>query len=805
MGKLWTDIRHGLRVLVRNGGASTLAVVCLGFGIGIQTTMFAGADPWLFRPLPYAEPERLAAVREADPRGSSRLASVASFFTWKEQSTSFADLGAVARVGFNLSTEDEPERIRGARITASLFPLLGVQPVEGRVFTIEEDRPAGPPVCLIGQALWRRHFHGENGVIGATLKIDGEAHTVVGLMPPGWAFPEQAEVWTPLRLDPGERDRARRWLDVTGRLRPGVSLESARGELETLARRVAAEHPDTNAGWGFRVTPLLEQLTPPGIRTALLLMLAAALFVLLIACANVASLLLAQGIDRRREIATRLALGAAPGQVLRQMLVESLLLALPGGALGVALGSWGTDLMARSVPIPPPFWATMEMNPRVLLATLASSLLASVAAGLLPGLEAARLDVRGALQEGGRSSSAGVRSRRLGNTLVAAELAVSVVLLSSALLMIRSFRERQRFDLGLDPGGVLSARLTLSGERYLKASARSAFLEEVIRRARALPGVEAAAGVTSLLMSDEMGGGWSTAYFEVEGLPVPAAKRPSTMVQAATAEGFAALGIAILQGRGFLESEVAEGADVTVVSDGLARRFWPGLDPLGRRLRLGEGEWLRVVGVAREVREPKSILGLGDKPPGQVYLPYSRQAFSNVTLVVRGTQPAALAGALRVEVRRLDPLLPLYDVRTLMEARRRADWVARLWGQMLAWAAAVGVLLACVGVYGVVTRSVARRTQEIGVRMALGADRGAVVGLVLGQGLRLSLAGVAVGVLGALLLTRVLAGLLYGVSATDPATLLASALVLLGVAVLATYLPARRATTVDPIAALRSE
>jgi len=805
MSELWSDVRHGLRVLARNRGPSLLAVLCLGLGIGLHTTMFAGADPWLFRPLPYAEPARLAGMREVDPRGSSQLVSSPTFFLWKDQSRSFADVGAVVRAGFNLSTDAEPERIPGALITTSLFPLLGVPPVEGRLFTPGEGGPGGPPVCLIGHDLWRRHFDGRAGVVGGTLKIDGEVHTIVGRMPPGWAFPEYAEVWTPLRLDPGDRDRTRRGLDVIVRLRSGQSVESARAELETLAGRVAAEHPETSAGWGFRITPLLEGLTPPGVRAALLLMLGAAGFVLLIACANVANLLLAQSIDRRREIATRLALGAGPGPLLRERLVESLLLALAGGAVGTPLAHWGTALLTGSIPVRTPFWATMAVNPRVLAATLVSCVFASVAAGLLPALEAARLDLRGALQDGGRAASAGARSRHLGNALVAAELAASVVLLSGALLMVRSFRERQRFDLGFKPEGALAARLTLSGVPYREASARAVFLDDVVRRAHALPGVEAAAALTSLPFSDEFGGGWSTDSLDVEGLATPSAARPSTLVQASTTEGFAALGIAIREGRGFHESEVAAGADVVVISESVARRFWPGQDPLGRRLRLGEGDWLRVVGVAREVREPNSILGLDRKPPGQVYVPYLRRPFSTVMVVVRGREPAALADALRREVRALDPLLPLYDVRTLVEARRRADWVARLWGQMLAWAAAVGALLACVGVYGVVARNVARRTQEIGVRMALGADRGAVLGLVLGQGLRLSLFGVGVGVLGALVLTRALAGLLYGVSAADPTTLLGSALVLGGVAVLATYFPARRATTVDPIAALRAE
>jgi len=805
MDQLWAEARYGLRMLVRNWGSSVLAILCLGLGIGLQTTMFASGDPWLFRPLPYEEPERLAAVREIDPQGSARFASTPSFFTWKEEGTPFLDLGAFVRFEFNLSTEDVPERIEGARITASLFPLLGAGPARGRAFTEEEDRPRGSAVCLISHEMWQRRFGARAGVLGETLKIDGAIHTIVGVMPAGWAFPEYAEVWTPLRLEPSDRDREERGLDVIARLRPDVSFERAQSQLAALADQVAAEHPAASAGWGFRAAPLLEDLTPPGVRVALFLMIGAAGFVLLIACANVANILLARGVDRRREIATRIALGAGVGRLVRQMIVETLLLAGAGGGLGVLLAFWLTELLSGSVPVRPPFWALTEINPRVLLASLASCILASVVAGLVPALEAARLDVRTTLQEGGRGSTAGRRARRLGSGLVATQMAASVVLMSGAILMLRSFHERQRVDLGFEVQDALVARLTLSGERYGEPIARYAFLDEVLRRVRALPGVESAAATTSLPMSDELGGGWSMLPFAIEGLATPAAERPSTVVQSATDEAFAALGIAILEGRGFHEEEVAKGIDVAVVSEGLAHRFWPGTSPLERRLRLADGPWLRVVGVAREIGEPNSILGSDIKPPWQVYIPYIQRPSSTVTLVVRGMQPATFAAAVREEVRGLDRLLPLYDVRTLAEARRRADWVARVWGEMLALAAAAGTLLACVGVYGVVGRNVARRTNEIGVRMALGASRRAVFGLVFAQSLRLSLAGLAAGLVGALAVTRALAGLLYGVSASDPWSLLASALALGTVAALATYPPARRAATVDPIAALRSE
>jgi predicted permease len=534
-------------------------------------------------------------------------------------------------------------------------------------------------------------------------------------------------------------------------------------------------------------------------------MLGASGFVLLIACANVSNVLLARSLDRRREIATRLALGASPRQILVDSLLESLVLALAAGGLSVVLAREGVVLLRSAIPIQPPFWATMELNPRVLLATLASCLVACLAAGLFPALEAARLDVRSVLQEGGRGSRGGGRSRRWGKALVAAEIATSVVLLSGALLLVRSFWERQRFDLGFRPEGALAARVTLSGSAYREATARAVFLDEALRRVHALAGVEAAAALTSLPVSDELGGGWSSASFEVDGLPTTEADRPTAVVAGVTADAFAALGVAVREGEAFRESEARNGDPVVVVSADLARRYWPQGTALGRRLRLDGGDWLRIVGIADEVREPGSILGVDMKPGGQIWIPYLRRPSASVTIVVRSPEPGAVAAALLRDLQAVDPRLPVYEVRTLAEARRRADWVARLWGQMLAWAAAVGILLACAGVYGVVARGVARRTQEIGVRMALGASRRAVLALVVREDMKPAIVGAAAGLLGALVLTRMLAGLLHGVSASDPATLGGSALALSTVAALATYLPARRATAVDPVTALRNE
>jgi putative ABC transport system permease protein len=810
MRELWHDVRHGARVLIHHRGTFVLAALCLGLGVGINTTMFASADPWLFRSLPYTEPERLATVREVRGSDAASELSTPSFLEWSRASRAFSAWGAFVRVGYNLSTAEEPERVQGATITASLFPMLGARPVVGRPFQAEEDDTGAGRVCLISHALAQRRFTQVELAVGRTLTIDGQDHTIVGVMPRGWAFPEYAEIWKPLSLaatEPGDAasDRTRRRLDVIARLRPEASFEAAEAELDAAARRAAREHPESNAGWGARVRPLAEDMTPPGVRVALVLMLVATGFVLLIACANVATLLLAQALDRRREIATRIALGAGPGRLIRQLLAESLLLSFAGGVLGIGLAVYGMDFMASLTPVRLPFWATTGINLRVLAATLASCVVASIAFGLLPALEAARIDVRSSLQEGGRGSSVGARTRRLGERLVATELALALVLASGAGIMLRSFWERQRAPLGFELRNALVARVSLSGERYRNPAARAAFVDAALRRVSSVPGVEAVAATTALPMSDELGSGWAAVAFEVEGTPLPPVERPTALYASATAHLLRALGLPLVKGRTFRESEIADAAPVALVNEDLARRFWPQADAVGRRLRLADGAWLSIIGVVGDTREPSSILGFGAKPSGQIYLPYTRDAGDTLALVVRGPQRPGLAQAVMAAVGGADRALPVYGVRTLEEARRLADWVAAMWGQLLAWAAGGGVLLTCTGIYGVVSRGVARRSHEIGVRMALGADRRAVVGLVLRQGMRLGLIGIAAGVVGSLLLMRALSGLIYGVSPYDPPTLACAALALAGLTLLATYGPALRATRVDPMRALRSE
>jgi predicted permease len=807
MEMLVVSLRRARRSLWRHKGLSALAILCMGLGIGTCVTLFSAANPWLFRPLPYAAPDRLVGLRETvDQLGrewtQSVLLSPANYLDWRARARSFEDMATFARLEYNLSRDGEPERVPAAQITGGLFPFLGVSPVHGRVFAAEEDRP-GSAVALIGHALWERRFGKDPAVLGRTITLDGTLHTIVGVMPPRFAFPEYAEVWTPLGLGPGaSRDRHR--LDALARLKPGISVAQAQADLSAVAAGLAQEHPDTNRGRGALVRPYLETQTPPGVVMGLYLLIGAGLFVQLIASLNVANLLLVKAAGQRHEIALRLALGAGRARVLHQFLLETLLLTAAGCALGVLLGSLGARAVVGSTPVRPPFWVDFSLDARVVAFTIAVAALSALLVGLVPALQARHANLLEDLKEGGRTMAAAGRAR-LGRVLVVSELAAALVLLIGAALMVQSFQQRSGADPGLDAHGVLTAELALSGDSYREPEQRAAFLEELLRRLRARPEVQEAGASNALPFPDPLKGGWWTRAFEIEGQPEPE-RAPRAVYFAGTAGHLPAVGIPLRQGRLFTPEEEVEGRDVAVVSETLAQRFWKADDPLGKRLRLQGGPWLRVVGVAGEVRDAGDMTLIDAKPPGQIYVPYRRHAPPVVSLAVRTrSDPALFAENLRGVVRSLDPALPVQSVFTLDEVRLRSAWVARMWGQMLSQVAALALILAALGVYGVVSYSVSQRTHEIGIRMAVGADRGRVLRLVLGDGMRLGLRAVAVGTLGALLVTRSLARLLHGVSALDPLTFVACAAALLLAALVASYAPAWRGTRVDPMVALRAE
>ena len=809
MDTLAQSLRRALRSLSRHRGVSVLAVLCMGLGIGTCVTLFTAANPWLFRPLPYPDPERLVALREtvapnaAGPSRSSLL-SGPNYLDWQARSRSFAGLGGFERVDHNLTTDSDPARVRAARVTASLFPLLGAAPVLGRGIAEEEDRPGGR-VALIGHALWQRHFGADGAVLGRKLTLDGVPFTIVGVMPDGFAFPEYAEVWTPLGLQAEGADRGEHRVDAIARLRPGITVAQAQAELDGVAAELARAHPQANDGRGARVRPLLDSLTPPGIVAGMYLLIAAGLFVQLIASANVANLLLVKAAAQRQEIAVRLALGAGRGRVLRQFLTETLLLGAAGSVLGLLLGSFGIDRVFGASPIRPPFWVRFDIDARVLAFALTVAVGSALLVAVVPALQAGRTQLVQDLKEGSRTVAAGVRGR-LGRLLVVSELAVALVLLIGAALMMQSFLRRYHRDPGLDSRGVITARLALSGEAYREPARRAEFLEELLRRLRALPEVQEAGGANALPFPDPLQGfSWSR-VFEVDGQPREKGQRPRATYFSITAGQIAALGIPLRQGRAFTAEEAREGRDVVLVSQALAKHAWGAADPLGRRLRIQDGPWLRVVGVVDDVRGTGDMHLADSDALGQVYVPYGQDAWTQVSLAVRTrSDPARFAESLRHELRALDPTLPAHAVFTLEEVRLRSAWVSRMWGWMLVQVAALALVLAALGVYGVVSYSVSQRTHEIGIRMAVGAARGHVLRLVLGDGLRLALQAVGLGLLGAVALTRALGGLLYGVGALDPPTLLGCAAALLLAALIATCAPAWRGTRVDPMVALRAE
>jgi predicted permease len=658
-------------------------------------------------------------------------------------------------------------------------------------------------VALIGHALWQRLFSADPAAIGRTLKVDGVAHTVVGVMPEGFAFPEYAEVWTPLRLEQGAGDRHLYHLDVMARLSPRVTLDQARADLRNVAADLEREYPDTHRGRGAKVASLLDEATPPGVAAALRLLIAAGLLVQLIACANVANLLLARAAGRRKETAVCLALGAGRGRLLRRHLTEAVLLTAAGAALGLFLAWWGTAQTYGAVPVRPPFWVVLGLDARVLAFTLAVTALSAFLVSLAPVVQARKASIVDDLKEGARTLAGGPRGR-LGSALVVAELGLSLVLLVGATLLARSFVHRYDTGAGFDTKGVLTARLTLSGVAYADPAKRAAWLEELVRRVRARPSVEDAGVANGLPFPDPLYGGWWSRVLEAEGRPAEPERRPSATYATATAGYLRALGLPSVEGRLFSAEEEAEGRAVVLVSDGLARRLWNG-SAVGRRLRLGNGGWLEVVGVVRETKDAGDVLGVGARPSGQVYVPYRLDPWTAVSIVVR-TQgdPRRLAPALREDLRALDPSLPLHSVFTLDDVRSRAVWVPRLWSRMLAAVAVFALLLSALGVYGVVSYAVSQRTHELGVRVAVGAERGDVLRLVLGQGLRLALGAAAVGLMGSYALSGTLSGLLYGVDPLDPLTLIGCTGFLAFVALAASYGPAWRATRVDPLTALRA-
>ncbi len=809
MTSLLQDLRYSLRVIRKHPVASAVIVATLALGIAANTAMWAGFDAWIVRPLPLEDPDTLVTLAETQPRlGAGRHPiSPANLRDWQEQSRTLSEIAAYDRRMFNFYHRYEPQRVAGASVSAGLFPLLGVAPARGRHFLESEDRPGGPLVAILSHHAWQIRFDGDPEIVGKTVRLDDRLHEIVAVMPPGFKFPEWAELWTPLALDPDELPRGERFLEAIGRLAPGATLETARAELGAIAERLAKLYPESNSGWGVSVLPVREEWVPPVIRVALLSSLGAAFFVLLIICANVANLMLAQATGRQRETALRAALGASRRRLVRQALTESTLLALAAGALGTALGGWGVRWMKSWAPIEPPYMFEFAVDGRALAYTLLVSLAAGLVCGLAPVVRSSGLDLAETLKSGGRSGE-GVRGSRMRDALVVLELAFCVLLVVGALLMVKSFLEEQRIDTGYRTRGVLTLRLSLTGEAYDDPRQRVAFLDRALDRLASLTGVETV-GATSHLPASRSG--WETVRLEAEGRPARPGEEPRTTRYAVSREYLETLDVSVTAGRPFTASEVLDGGEVAIVSESLAAHLWPGEDPLGRRLRtVGEeetGPWRTVVGIAGHVDPGHSMVDSGGRPRSQLYVPYGAEPAAMVTLALRSdADVASLAPAVRSELRRVDPGVPVSEVLPIERAIEKVQWVSRYFGRLFTLYAAIALLIAALGVYGITADSVSRRRREMGIRIALGARPGDLLRQVLVRhGLRLGVLGVAIGLVAALPLARFLSSMLYRVSASDPAVFAGVGLLLAAMAGLASYLPARQAARVDPIETLRFE
>lgn len=805
MRTLWQDLRYGLRMLWKSRGFTAVSALSLALGIGANTMIFSMVNALIIRPLPYADAGRLYVLAGTQLQKGIEEGGLSypDFVDWQEQNRSFESVAAFYDRGFNLAGEHEPERVEGSSVSANVFRVLGVAPALGRDFLSEEDQADAAPVVLISHGTWQRRFNSDLNVAGKTIRIDGRNHSIIGVMPDGFKFPEESEVWTPLALRNTEESRGTRYLNCVGRLRQGVMAEQAEAELRTIARQLEERYPISNGGWSAMVQPLREDLVGEEIRLFMSILLGAVGFVLLIACSNVANLLLARGAARQKEMGIRTALGAGRWRVVRQLLTESILVALMGGVLGIFIAMWGIDLMVASIPEQLPFWIRFDIDARVLVFTLIVSTMTGVVFGLAPALQASKPDLHSILKEGGRGSTEGIRRNRLRSALVVVEVALALVLLIGATLMIKSFLRVQEIAPGFNPQGVLTMQLSAQGAQYDEDDQKAAFFTEVVRRIASVSGVRAVGATSSL----PLGGNNSTTSLLVEGQTYPPGAEPSAAITAIAGNYFEAIGIPLLQGRVFTERDAKEAPRVVIINETIARRFFQNEEPVGRRIQRSnspDSPWFTIVGVVGDVKRQELI----ERPEFQLYFPHEQNAWRAMTIVVRGEgDPTGLTAAVRNEIWRVDKDQPVYSVQTMERviAASEAVWIARLQGSLMGLLGIVALVLASIGIYGVIAYSVSRRTHEIGIRMALGAQTRDVLRLVVGQGLILISIGIVIGLAGAFLLTRAMASLLYGVTATDPVTFIVVTFVLFSVALLASYIPARRATRVDPMTALRYE
>ena len=794
MTTLLQDLRYAIRMLLKNIGFTVVAVLALTLGIGADTAIFSVVNTVLLTPLPYAESDRLVFLWESGQQIERMSVAYPNFVDWREQNTVFENIGVFRRQNYNLTGSGEPERLVGAMMSADLFDVLKVEAEKGRVFINDEDKPGASPVVVLSHGLWQRRFGGDPNILDQSITLDGRAYTVIGIMPPDFLFPSRAELWTSVgqaSTEPSWENRGNHpGLQGVARLKPGVTVEQAREGMEIVAVNLEKQYPDSNTGNRVTIIPALESVVQ-SIRPALRVLFVAVGFVLLIACANVANLLLARATSRQKEIAIRTALGARRWRVIRQLLTESILLSIFGGAFGLLLANWGVKLIIAISPNSIPRAREIGLDNRVLAFTIAVSLLTGIIFGLVPALQMSKPDLNETLKDAGRGSTG--RRHVLRSALVVAEVALTLVLLVGAGLMIRSFYRLQQVDPGFNYDNLLTFNISLPQKKYAEDAQKINFYDQVTEKIRALPGIQTVGLSSGLPLGNN---GWQTS-FVIDGQPPPEpGKTPLTEAATASPDYFRAMNIALLKGRGFTEQDTKDSPRVVLIDEEFARRYWPDEEAVGKRIRQGGNDprnpLIEVVGIVRRVK----MDGLAeDSNRVQSYYPFRQLAFGGMTVVVKtSADPMSIVSAVRQQVLSIDPDQPIYNLNTMQQLRTDSIAPEQLNLMLLGIFAAVALILAAVGIYGVMAYSVTQRTHEIGIRMALGARPGDVLGMVIRQGMKLAMGGLVIGIGGAWLATRAMASLLFGVSATDAVTFIAVPIVLAVVALVACAVPARRAT-----------
>lgn len=801
MKKLWQDIRYAFRMLIKNPGFALIAITTLAIGIGANAAIFSVVSSLLLRPYPYKDPDQLVVLRMANlKRGISDVdMSYGDYTVFKERNRSFQELAIFTLSRFNFSDSGEAIQLKGALTTANIFTVTGGQAILGRTFTPDEDRPGNGKVVVLTQGLWQKSFGSDPNVIGKQVRLNGESYTVIGVVPAEAQFPDtsEADLFMPLAMDPAQAPRSRN-LFALARLQNGVSVQQAQSDLSNVATQAAQEKPDTNDGWGVQVATLRDYRTKDG-RSPLMILFGAVGLVLLIACVNVANLLFQRGAAREQEMAVRSALGASTSRLLQQLFTESLVIAMLASGFGLFLAYCLLKLIVRLIPTEelPGYLNGFAPDATIIIYLLTVSVVTAVVFGLVPALRIIKPELTAALKDSGRGSTQGSRRQRLRGLLVISEVALSLMLLIAAGLMIQSFQRMQRVNLGYDPAQTMAVEFALPDARYKEPATKIAFYQQFVERAQNLPGVQTVGAGSRLPIGD-----WLKSIFFAEGqTPEEQKSSPVVDIQSIAGDYFQSVGVNVIKGRAFTQQDGATAPPVIIINESVARRFWANQDPIGKRVKIAQAQqnWMTVVGVVsntqRGVFNTNSTL--------EVYTPYAQRARGDMVVFVRtGSDPTAIAAPLRSQLSSIDPDLAV-TFRTIKQASDLSMWDKRFLSSLFSLFAIIAVILAAIGIYGTIAYSVTQRTQEIGIRIALGARDITVLNLIMKQGTVLTVIGIILGVGGAFALTRVISSLLFGVGSSDPLTFMGAAVLLGIITLLATLVPAFRATRIEPTTALR--